>query len=50
MSKVLGEGSRVAGGACEGSEDRGEGSSGLSAMDKGKGKEREIEGEETLQE
>ena len=49
-SKVPGGGSGVAGGAHKGSEDQGEGSSGLSAVDKGKGKEKEIEGEETLQE
>ena len=36
-------------GGCEGSEEQGEGPSGLSAADKGKGKETEMVGE-TLQE
>ena len=45
-----GEGDESPGGGREGSEDQGEGLSSLSAADKGKGKEKEVVGEETLQE
>ena len=34
-------------GGCKGTEDRGEGPSGLSAADKGKGKEKEVQEAET---
>ena len=37
-------------GTSEGTKDWGEGPSRLTAMDKGKGKEKEVHGEETLQE
>ena len=47
-SKVAGDGSP--GGSCKGTKDRGKGPSGLSAADKGKGKEKETAGEGTLQE
>jgi hypothetical protein len=49
-SEVPGEGNGEAGETREDSEDRGEGPSGLSAADKGKGKEKEVVEDQTLQE
>ena len=46
-SEAVGEGDKSPGGSHKGSKDRDEGPSGLSATDKGKGKEKETVGEET---
>ena len=48
-SEAVGKGDESPGGGCEGREDQGEGPSGLSAVDKGKGKGEEVV-EETLKE
>jgi len=48
-SEVLNESGEVPGSGRKGTKDQGEGPSGLSATDKGKGKEKEVV-EETLQE
>jgi len=45
-----GKGDEYFRGSRKGSEDQGKGPSGLSTTDKGKGKEKEVVGEETLQE
>ena len=45
-----GEVEGVPGSGCEGAEEQGKGPSSLTAMDKGKGKEKEVMEEENLQE